>query len=367
MKTLTYNILLGLFSLLATSLSAGEIQPELSVDKKITKSFPISSDGHLVVDNSYGHIKVMNWDKNEVQFDILITAHSSSDDKAQKSLDNIEIRFNNTPSMVSAETEIERANSWWGGKSNTKYKVEYTIHAPSSLSLDLEMAYGDIHLQDQTGKEVKIDLAYGDLKTDNIAGYLSLDLSYGDAVLHNIRDALLDISYGDFNCVEAGDLTIESSYTDFKIQKAGDIKINGDYDDYILGDVGSLNIEGDYDDIEVESTQGLSVRSDYTDVKAGHVNGPVTVRADYGSYIINGLGPNCSGGSFHCDYLTVKLTSDASYGVDVSSSYTSVDLSDRFTTTQKVKDDEDLNIQAHKGSKSPVFSFEVEYCSLYFK
>ena len=83
MKTLTYNLLLGLFSLLATSLSAGEIQPELSVDKKITKSFPISSDGHLVVDNSYGHIKVMNWDKNEVQFDILITAHSSSDDKAQ--------------------------------------------------------------------------------------------------------------------------------------------------------------------------------------------------------------------------------------------------------------------------------------------
>jgi hypothetical protein len=367
MKTLTYNIILGLLSLLSTSLFAGEIQPSLSVDKRITKTFPISSDGHLVVDNSYGHIKVMNWDKNEVQFDILITAQASSDEKAQKSLENIEIRFDHTPSTVSAETEIGRSHSWWGGNKNTKYKVEYTIHAPSSLNLDLEMAYGDILLENQTGKEVKIDLAYGDLKTDNITGYLSLDLSYGDAVVHQISDALLDISYGDFNCVEAGDLTIESSYTDFKIQKAGNIKINGDYDDYILGDVGSLSIEGDYDDVEVESTQGLSVRSDYTDVKAGHVNGPVTVRADYGSYIIDDLGPNCTGGSFKCDYLTVKLNSSTSYGVDVSSSYTSVNLSDRFTTTQKNKEDENLNIQAHKGSKNPVFTFEVEYCSLYFK
>ena len=63
---------------------------EFVKEKSISKTYPASGN-KLSIDNSFGHVKFIAWDKNEIKVDVHIEASSDKEDVAQKILDAIRV------------------------------------------------------------------------------------------------------------------------------------------------------------------------------------------------------------------------------------------------------------------------------------
>src|SRR3984885_6311448 len=79
-----------------------------NVEKKrtITKTYNVGPDDRLNIENSFGNIVVTTWDKNEIQVDIEIGVHASSDERAQKMMDQINVTDHQGGKDINFKTEI---------------------------------------------------------------------------------------------------------------------------------------------------------------------------------------------------------------------------------------------------------------------
>src|ERR1700709_1080301 len=59
--------------------------------KTINKSYNVTSTDKLNIENSFGDVVIHTWDKNEIKVDIEIAANASTDERAQKILDEIAV------------------------------------------------------------------------------------------------------------------------------------------------------------------------------------------------------------------------------------------------------------------------------------
>jgi hypothetical protein len=94
MKTL-YKILWVLL-LLPLGLYAGNFPTgNYTKEKKINKTFDVQKEASLNIDNRYGNVDVITWNKNEIQIEITITTSGNKESQVQKQLDNITVDFLN--------------------------------------------------------------------------------------------------------------------------------------------------------------------------------------------------------------------------------------------------------------------------------
>ena len=99
-----------LYLLLIPQISAGSTSinsTKTSKEKNIKKSFNVSSNATLKVDNSFGNVNIITWDENRVEFDITIKVSGNDDDKVEERLEGIDIEFSSSSNLVSAITKIE--------------------------------------------------------------------------------------------------------------------------------------------------------------------------------------------------------------------------------------------------------------------
>ena len=82
----------------------------------------------LKVNNSYGNVDIITWNKNTVDFDITIKVTGSNDDKVMDKLQDINVEFSNSSNLVSAITRFgkRKSSSWWNW-GNNKLKIEVNL------------------------------------------------------------------------------------------------------------------------------------------------------------------------------------------------------------------------------------------------
>ena len=85
-----------------------------SKERIIQKTYNVDNDATLKVNNRFGNIDIITWDKNTIEFDILIRVSGNDDDKVEDRLDRIDVDFSATNTLVSAITKIDKNKSnWW--------------------------------------------------------------------------------------------------------------------------------------------------------------------------------------------------------------------------------------------------------------
>lgn len=235
--------------------------------KNYSKSYPVDANDKLRLNNQYGRITVLTWDRPEVKVDVLIKATANQEDEAQKLLDGVEIQDNKSGDVVSFRTEIQRnKNSWsiwnWGGRSKThKVEINYTVHMPSKNSLDVEQSYGSVSLPDMDGR-VKISASYANVVAQNLSNPTNdIEGSYGNLKVGNMNGGRLDFSYGNVDMAECTNLKADLSYGSFKL---GKLKGSADLD---LSYVGGFKIN----DV-APSLKRLNINSSYSGVSLGISN-----------------------------------------------------------------------------------------------
>jgi DUF4097 and DUF4098 domain-containing protein YvlB len=117
------GILLGAAMALALSATAhaGE-----KLRDEFHKNYPLSADGRVSLQNINGSIKIVGWDKNEIQIDAVKTAET------KEKLDEARITIDATASLIKIKTEYPRDRENYNNPAN----VEYTLQVPRHVRLD---------------------------------------------------------------------------------------------------------------------------------------------------------------------------------------------------------------------------------------
>jgi hypothetical protein len=230
--------------------------------RKVSKSFDINSDATLNISNKFGTIHCENWDKNVIAIEVTISLEASSQEKADKYFDRIEITLSGNKDMVSGKTSMED-NLF--KNNNGELSIDYMINMPKSVNIDLTNRFGDIFIDEVAGSS-KIDLGYGEIKAKRLTNHNNeIDIKFSEGFIGYVQQAELILQYSELEISEAGKLNADVKFSEMA-----------------LGIVDVMTLETGYDDISVGKVRDIDIDANFSDVEIRSLNERLTVHADYG-------------------------------------------------------------------------------------
>ncbi|WP_115462990.1 hypothetical protein [Winogradskyella aurantiaca] len=327
-------------------------------EKSIQKSFNVNSDATLKVDNSYGNVDIVTWDRNTVDFDITIKVTGSNEDKVNDRLNDIDVQFSNSSSMVSAETKFgkKKNGSWWNwGKSNLKIEVNYVVKIPKTNNINIRNDYGAINVDELMGR-AQISCDYGKITTKELmADNNSLYFDYSNGCY--------------FEYIKSGN--INADYSSYTVAKANQLDINADYTKSAIEAVEDVTYNCDYGSLKVDNINNLEGNGDYLTLRLGNVYKNVSIKADYGSIKIDKMAAGAGNIDIQTDYAGMTIGHDANYNFkfEVELEYASMRNSDDFEFVKsRIESSEKYYLGYYGDQNSPnKVSIKSEYGSVNFK
>ncbi len=341
MRTRSFNILF-ILAMLPMALLANDNcwKGKYTKEKKINKSYSVSSDAMLEVDNSYGHLYVTTWDQNRIEIEVHIKTNGNNEEKVQKKLDEIDVEFQASSSLVSAETIFSKERSWWKGwrSNNVNVQVNYTIKMPIDGKVDLDNDYGSINIDRMEGK-AKISCDYG-----------KLDIGQLMADNNELRFDYTSNSTIDY--IKSGE--IYADYSGYTIERAGNLNIVADYTKSKVEEMENLEYRCDYGKIEVGEARNISGNGDYLTMRFGTVNGNVSIASDYGSIRIAQMSATAGNIAIDAEYAGIKIGHHPDYHFDfeIDLEYAGLSDNDAFEYNIKRIDGSDKYYKGYYGDEN---------------
>ena len=230
-------------------------EPKFKKQKSYSKSYNVSSGDKVTLENQFGEMKLITWDKNEVKVDVAISSGADDEATAQKILDRISIQDEKNGSGVSFKTKMADSGKDRNDKDdknkhqNQKMNIDYTVYLPAGNKLDAKNQFGAMIVPDYRG-EATLESQFGSLTTGKITNAKNIKVAFGRANIGQVNNGKLDISFssGSINKL-VGDI-------DAKLQFCSALKINVD------NDVKSLDIDNSYSTLYLDLSKNLSASYD---------------------------------------------------------------------------------------------------------
>ena len=318
----------SIFRKIALILFTGFIQLSLfsvsgqEVSKSYHEVFTLTDRASLEIDNRYGNVDIRNRDDNEISIEVEISVVHRDRDVAERQLSQIDIEFNQRNNDIKATTIIDQGFSrqllrlFSSGTSDTRIAVNYTVYAPADSDLKLTNRYGDIFINEATGHTF-VDLRYGNLQAnsiirDNTRPLSEINLAYSTQATVTEADWLkVNLRYSDLQVNRCRALVVSSSYSKVRVDQASSIVTESRYGEFNLGDISNFVAE-----------------SAYTNYSINNLSNTLDIQSRYGNVRIDRMPAGFSKLRFESSYGNMKagIDPDASYRIDASGSYGSVDV-----------------------------------------
>ena len=228
---------------------------EFVKQKDISKTYPAAGN-KLSIENSFGHVKFMAWDKNEIKVDVHIEASSNQQDVAQKTFDAINVSDKQQGNEIQFKTSIhDNKNDCKNCKSSMS--IDYEINLPASVALDVENSFGNTEIPDYTGA-LTISNKFGNLTAGSLSNVKSIVIEFGKATIKNLSN--IDATFK-FSKIDIANL---SGKNKIKLEFCDATKINLD------NDLISLNLNESYSTVNI---------------KPGNLSASYTIFTSFGSFI----------------------------------------------------------------------------------
>lgn len=139
------------FFLLAISAASARTYSKTEV-----KTFDISPDGKVVIDNVNGSIKVESWDKNQVMLQATKTVKADDQDEANDYFDQLRVEIDNEKDYLEIHTHYPhdgRDGFWdWLFHGGSRYVgVEYVLKVPKTVKLEAGSTNGNVQVSSVIG------------------------------------------------------------------------------------------------------------------------------------------------------------------------------------------------------------------------
>lgn len=327
-------------------------------ERNIKKTFNVTANSTLKINNSYGNLEIITWDQNKIDFDITIKVTGSNNEKVEDRLKDIDVEFSSSNDYVSAITKIGKNNkSWWnwGKRNNLKLEINYIVKMPMSGNVDLSNDYGAINL-DRLEGNAKIVCDYGKITTKEL-------LSDNN----DIRFDYTNNSY--FEYIKGG--RINADYSGYTVAKTENLKINADYTTSVVEVAENVEYNCDYGSLKIENINNLNGNGDYLSLRLGNVYKSVKIKADYGSLKIDRMASKAKNIDIDSDYMGITIGYDSNYNFDfdIDLGYGSLRDSEAFNFTNKEVNTTNKKYNGYHGSKSSgnYVKIKSNYGSVSFK
>jgi hypothetical protein len=327
--------------------------------KIIYKEFNISPFGTTQLSNKYGKIDVHTWDGEQVKIKVNIVTNTNSQAEAEKIFNRIRIDFYNDANFVKAATNIlDESSAWsnwgWNSNRNSDYTINYEVYYPRGNFLDLSNRYGDNYIGTTNGA-VKVNVKYGNVRTEDINNNLDLSLQYGDAFVANVKkEVTADIDYGKLIMKSAEKIKISGDYSEFELENANDVNLNSDYATLRANKIGALSSKMDYGHIKIKEVGNLTFDGDYTDITVNYLTNFVSVDMNYGGFSVDKVGKNFSECRIDANYTDVKIGTEdgCAYRLDAESNYGSINYPAGMNITSEKESNNSERVAGSMGSKT---------------
>src|SRR5688572_17755697 len=206
MKKIITGVFSVLFLLPAAWVSAQEVTEKKKEkfafvkEKNISKTYPASGN-NLSIDNSFGDVKFIAWDKNEIKVDVDIEASSDKEDIAQKIFDAISVSDRHQGKNIEFKTKIENKNNSCKN-CKTSMQIDFEVHLPVNVELDVTNSFGSIELPDYKGA-LSVSSKFGKLTAGSLSNVKDVDVEFGSATIKSMSN--IDATFK-FSSIEIGSL-----------------------------------------------------------------------------------------------------------------------------------------------------------------
>lgn len=285
------------------------------LNKVYDREFNVNAATRLLIQNKYGQVNVENWDKNTISIHVEVKVDNPNDEKAKTMLNAIDIEFSESDNAVSAITsfdeDIMRANKrLFSSISNDDLSIDYLVKMPKSMEVELNNKYGDIFINELSGK-VLVNLKYGNIRVNK--------LERGDSETLNT----LVVGYGNANIGDANWLKVEIKYGNIKIDKARALVLLSKYSKVTVDKVNSIVIDSKYDTYNLGSIANIIGESGYTVININDLAKKINLTTKYGDIKITNVADNFESIEFNGSYTGLKagVSGKAAYSIDAVVSY----------------------------------------------
>ncbi|MEI6174028.1 MAG: hypothetical protein WCR01_09760 [Bacteroidota bacterium] len=262
--------------------------------KVITKEFTINPDAQFTVNNRFGKVHCTNWDKNVIAIEVTITVSADDQEDATKKFNRISIDFTDSPSAVSAITNIQEGK----GSGKGHFSIDYMISMPASISLDLTNKFGDIYINEVNGKS-RINLGYGNLEVKKLGNSDNLlDIKFGKAQVNWMKGAVLSLKYSQMTLDYAGSLRLDSKFSDLDAEK-----------------IIALNVNFEGGKLNMENSSAVESKSKFSDIDIQRIEQSLNLDIQYGNCDVHEMPADFTSVNIRNKYadVTIGLAEQAKY------------------------------------------------------
>jgi len=242
-----YSLFVILIALLSLNSFSKDDKPT------IIKTFDMNQPGTLNASSSGGGVKVMTHDQPKVEIQAFVRKNgrilSSSDSDLDEILENFDIDFSKSGSVITAKVERKSRFNFLNNVG-----ISLTIIVPKEMSCDVSSSGGGVKIDGVEGTH-KFSSSGGGVKLENVTGSTEARSSGGGVSATNQNGNIRLSSSG-------GGVTVENAHGNVNASSSG-------------GGVHLTNIDGDVD--ASSSGGGVSVSGEAAFVKATSSGGSVKV------------------------------------------------------------------------------------------
>ncbi len=264
MKSLAKGILMLAVGMIV-SLPAQAGKKDVEKKKVIEKSFSVSPSTIFSVKNMFGKVHVETGAGSKIDVKVEVIARKRNDEKAQETLDKIQIKIGESSGEIEFATDIE---GQMNNNNKDNFEINYLVKMPSKNPLVLHNSFGDAFISDREGSN-DIKLSYCDFRIEKLSGKSEMKISFSDGSIESVKTGELIAKYSDFTVDQMGIVKLEQSFSDVSIGSAETIQLISKYGDLsidrVVGVKGKISFSGfDVERLEQEailetSYAGLSI------------------------------------------------------------------------------------------------------------
>jgi len=253
-----------------------------TISKKIEKSYSLTNNGELHIDNKYGEILINGWDKNTIQIETAIKVTHRKAEKATNLLGRIEPKFTVTTSVVKIETEIGKKSATSFSKYFNKVnpfdfdkgnvEINYTIYMPSNAEITIINKFGDVIISDWNGK-LKTTMQHGDLWINENLTNATINMKFGKLKAKSILYGDLTIKNGEINLDESRILELNSNGSTIEATKIKSLELYSNKDEIVIGKLTEVKGQVKFSKINLKEVKDqINLTTKLADIKVSEIS-----------------------------------------------------------------------------------------------
>lgn len=305
-------------------------EPKFKKTRNYSKSYSLGSSDKVSLNNQFGELKIVTWEKNEVKVDVTIMGKSDEEQRAQQILDHISIADGKDGNTVYFKTKFSNDDQKVWNKNNKEkhhnegMEINYLVYMPAGNGLDAENQFGKMIVPDFRGP-AELESKFGSLTAGKVTNAKSITVEFGSA---------------DIGQMVGGKLTIKFS-SGLVNKLSGDVKSVVEYSKVKLvvdNDIKNLDISNSFSELYLDLSTNLSAtfaistshgeftnKSNYTIKKEGDGDDD-----GYGPKFNHKYSGTAGGGG-------AKIKVSSSFGHTTAGHNLQVDMSDKHKNKNKNK------------------------------